>query len=523
MSHRAASTLVPSEAGWTGLTRRGRLFFVRPPRSAPWRTLSVACCALLACSVYNEDLLVAGDDDDDDDVVGCSSPADCPSTGTVCASPSCTNGSCGVDNAPEATACSEGGGVVCDGFGSCVECVSVQQCGQGEVCSNNTCVEEGSLSNGEACSDPAACQSGVCVDDVCCADSCTGFCEACDVAGDAGSCTLVPAGADPDDECGDDACNGQGVCRCTDSATNGEETDQDCGGPACDPCSFGQNCNDGSDCDSGACAGTCLPLCGDTKTEGGEGCDDGNADSFDGCSATCNQPSDHLLLTEFVVSPTGGELIEIYNPTATVQALTNVYLADFNSYYLITLGSASAGQYDFILRFPAGATIASESFVVVSLESASAFNTEYGAYPDFDVDGADANAPAMTQLVGSGSPGLTNGDEMLVLFRWNGSSDLVQDLDYMVYGNSSDAMDKSGVTAGSSTYLNETPVAAQSVPAAPGNGKSLHRCETSEGAETQSGGNGITGHDETSEDLTATWKLVDTPTPKAAPASGFCP
>jgi hypothetical protein len=41
---------------------------------------------------------------------------------------------------------------------------------------------------------------------------------------------------------------------CDDAVKNGSETDVDCGGDACLPCSAGKTCNDGADCQSGNCA-----------------------------------------------------------------------------------------------------------------------------------------------------------------------------------------------------------------------------------------------------------------------------
>ena len=41
--------------------------------------------------------------------------------------------------------------------------------------------------------------------------------------------------------------------------------------------------------------------------------------------------------------------------------------------------------------------------------------------------------------------GLANTDEMLVLFQWDGMAPLVTDIDYLLYGNNSDAMDKTGI------------------------------------------------------------------------------
>src|SRR5262245_65413827 len=39
---------------------------------------------------------------------------------------------------------------------------------------------------------------------------------------------------------------------------------------------------------------------------------------------------DHLLITEFVVAPTNGEFIEIFNPTAGSIDLSHYYLTDDN-------------------------------------------------------------------------------------------------------------------------------------------------------------------------------------------------
>lgn len=62
--------------------------------------------------------------------------------------------------------------------------------------------------NGRTCVADGECASDHCVDGVCCDDGCTGTCRACDLAGSVGTCTNVPAGFDPDDECGAIACDG---------------------------------------------------------------------------------------------------------------------------------------------------------------------------------------------------------------------------------------------------------------------------------------------------------------------------
>src|SRR5437867_1923183 len=68
---------------------------------------------------------------------------------------------------------------------------------------------------------------------------------------------------------------------CFDSVRNALETDVDCGGPDCVPCTSGQMCAGGSDCENGICNGRCPPpRCMDgvrngTETDidcGGGGC-----------------------------------------------------------------------------------------------------------------------------------------------------------------------------------------------------------------------------------------------------------
>ena len=281
----------------------------------------------------------------------------------------------------------------------------------------------------------------------------------------------------------------------------------------------------GSDCDSQVCvAGICQPgSCGDgfinTPTET---CDDGNDDSFDGCSSGCVLPVDQLLISELVTSPTSAEMIEIYNPGPNPVNLDQVYLSDAETYYQVTTNSASVSSADFLLQFPPGSTIPSKGFVVVSLDSAAAFKQHFAAFPSFDLDAQDNGSPAMLGKFGTSS-GLTNGAEFVVLFSWDGQSDLVSDIDYVRYGQSGSAIDKTGVTVGQSTYKNDTPFVNQLTAKAPGSGQALHRCDTAETTETTTGGNGLLGHDETSENGQIAWKIAATPSPLAPPASSICP
>ncbi|RIK72557.1 hypothetical protein DCC62_19375, partial [candidate division KSB1 bacterium] len=75
--------------------------------------------------------------------------------------------------------------------------------------------------------------------------------------------------------------------------------------------------------------------------------------------------NDHLLISEFVVTPTAGEFIEIYNPTNATVDLTTYYLTDDvsnnnNDYIKVVNGAAAlaVANFDFLVKFPDGASIA---------------------------------------------------------------------------------------------------------------------------------------------------------------------
>ena len=246
-------------------------------------------------------------------------------------------------------------------------------------------------------------------------------------------------------------------------------------------------------------------------------------------------PATDVLLSEIVVTPTGGEFVEIYNPTAASIDLSDVYLTDATFvgggtfYYNIVTGTnAGGGGFgDFHARFPDGASIAAGEFQTVALAGSDVFFAEYGIDPTYELyeDGgsADGIADMREALPGSinGQGGLTNSGEVVILYEWDGESDLVQDIDYVVWGDKAEAVDKNGVGIDGpdadgdlSFYPAETPIALQDV-VAPGShavGQSFQRIDFTEGAEAQSGGSGVAGDDETSEDLSATWaQAVSTP------------
>ncbi len=291
-----------------------------------------------------------------------------------------------------------------------------------------------------------------------------------------------------------------------------------------------------------------VPSCGDgvIETEFGETCDDGNQRTDDACPdgphGTCRQAScsdgfrltgpvgeadvdcggpvcgacpGALLLSEVVVSPTAGEYIEIVNPGELSVSLEHVYLADYSGYFGIVTNYASPHSSDFRVSFPKGASIPAKARIVVALKSATSFFATYGQYPDYDFSATDSNAAHMLGVFSSVS-GLSDGAEMVVLFRYVPGADRIADLDYLIYGNTSDAVDKSSTPALVTPYAPDTPASAQHAAAAPKASQALVRCDETEGPEKSPGGNGYLGHDETSEGLDQSFRVLPGPTPGAA-------
>jgi hypothetical protein len=160
--------------------------------------------------------------------------------------------------------------------------------------------------------------------------------------------------------------------------------------------------------------------------------------------------------------------------------------------------------------------------VVVSLESATAFEMVYGKLPDFDMVGAMVPLMDGADLAGK----IGNDTAMIVLFHWDGATELVRDVDYLLYGTIVSAADKSGVRVGASSYLDDTPPRMQSPASKVGKNVALYRCDTVEESERDTGGNGEDGHDETSEDCSRAFAKASEPTPGMAPVDadrGPCP
>jgi MYXO-CTERM domain-containing protein len=137
-------------------------------------------------------------------------------TTSLCASGNCVDGVC-----CESASCS-GPCKSCNVPGKVGACVLAAPGTQvaGSCSGDQACDGSGACksANGTACTSAAACASGFCTDGVCCTTACTGTCVSCKLAGRAGTCSPVPIGTDPENECGkgtppcQSSCDGIGAC-----------------------------------------------------------------------------------------------------------------------------------------------------------------------------------------------------------------------------------------------------------------------------------------------------------------------
>jgi uncharacterized protein len=234
-----------------------------------------------------------------------------------------------------------------------------------------------------------------------------------------------------------------------------------------------------------------------------------------------------LVITEVVLAPTAGEYIELANPTAQAIDLSDYYLSDSGAYFRLPAGPPTVDTSDFLVRFPAGATIPAGGVVTVAIDTAANFQTTYGLPPTFSI-----GSGTMLAIASNGTPTLTNSGEPVVLLHWSGE-DLVRDVDLVIVGVPTAANqlpDKSGLAFdGPDPDTMATAYAAdartmQPQASTPGAGQSTKRIALDAGHQLQHGaGNGITGDDETSEDTRVTWDATFTaPTPGTLP-TGLLP
>ncbi len=262
----------------------------------------------------------------------------------------------------------------------------------------------------------------------------------------------------------------------------------------------------------------------------GSGGTAGTGGATDGGTGT---PADHVLFSEVGIEPGGAEFVEIYNPTSAAVDLSNYYLADNSAYHKVTSGPWNPGTSnpgtDWLVQFPSGTQIAPGAVITVAGEPDTGndgYEKIFGSCPDFTMN--DTAAPlscgggSVTAMLNPTNGGagdkkggfISNSREMVVLFTWDGSAAAVKDVDYVTWGGTFDndtRADKTGVTG----YVNDTARGSQKpavvIKPEAGTASSIQRCQLETG-EKLAGGNGMTGHDETSEDLAATFQS-GTPSP----------
>lgn len=276
-----------------------------------------------------------------------------PGASTECIAASCADGvetlrsvcnAAGRCNPKQTADCSpfSCGPTAC--FGNCSDNV---QCEAGKYCLGGNCVPK--LDNGDVCSNGSQCESDLCVDGVCCDKPCQGQCEACNLAGSEGTCSITtgaPVGGRPqcvtDDTLCGGVCDGKLRTSCTylgagtscraESCKNGVATlGAFCNGAGTCPSLVTQDCGavgcnaKGTRCDGDCVVDTDCPLnqacsAGICRPKGGNGsacarddecisgiCTDGfccNAGCQGQCEA-CDVPGSEGLCTPTVGPPHG--------------------------------------------------------------------------------------------------------------------------------------------------------------------------------------------------------------------------
>lgn len=240
---------------------------------------------------------------------------------------------------------------------------------------------------------------------------------------------------------------------------------------------------------------------------------------------------DHLLFSE--INSISAEFIEIWNPTNRQIDLSNYYLTDSGNYWSYPTSTTVVPQSDFIVRFPAGASLSSGGVVTIAL-AAAAFESSFGQPATYAIDITTGPQAMRNRNVPSSPPTFTDAGEIVVLFYWNGESDLVQDVDIVLAGTSADTsppnnfipkqpVDGPDPDSAATAYKAEAGLLGGGMSSVAASLTSYKRRRFEVGGETQNGdGNGITGDDETSELLMLTWD-GDAPNPHSPPTPGVGP
>ena len=217
---------------------------------------------------------------------------------------------------------------------------------------------------------------------------------------------------------------------------------------------------------------------------------------------------DHLLLTKIVTQPNEAELISIYNPTESNINLSNYYISDASDYYKIQTennNSPSSNISGFTARFP---SIDIEPFDTLKIALNENYNNFWGENFLADLVLFGNSDSSLTGSIGFGNNKINENSELIILFKWDGNSaNEIEDIDYFIWSSLegiSDAVDKTNITE----YLNDTSIDNQLYFEEEAKKYySYTRFDLNEIDEIQSGGNGITNNNETSENLRESWVI----------------
>ncbi len=242
----------------------------------------------------------------------------------------------------------------------------------------------------------------------------------------------------------------------------------------------------------------------------------------------------HLLLSEIKTTGSGKEYIEIYNPGELAVDLSNYYIGDTAEYAKVpgAFGNGpvpSVNNSDFIARFPAGASIAPGAAITMAVRP-TAWEEQFGVLPDYRIGGEPTGAlmrEAFGLRIGNLTT-LTDSGEGIALFRWDGASDTVVDIDLADVGPATTEVnrltDKSGLQIDGPDSETEASAYATDLNTMTNIGidlqfgESYHRLEPEDGHEARNvRSNGDHGHDETSEDIASSWGVEVASPGEAAP------
>ena len=240
--------------------------------------------------------------------------------------------------------------------------------------------------------------------------------------------------------------------------------------------------------------------------------------------------ADHLLLTRVVTQPTSAESFSIYNPTNSVINLSDYYICDDEDYYKMqTEGDMAPSHFinGFTARFPDINIDPNDTLtIVLNLEyikyygedfvpdlamyldqDNSMIETEEGSFgKTFSDEDGDPNTTDDINPV----PKLNDNEELLILFYWDGNpSSPIQDVDYFVW-SSFDGVEKVVDKTGIDSYADDTALDNQwYFNTMAGQYYAYSRIGIDEIDEIQNNGNGINGHDETSENFRVSWEVIE--------------